>query len=744
MYKSTVTLLALLFLLLLLQQPVGAELETAVSAVHGVDITRSDQLSFTSADIKLNTANNYTSAVIAAPISFNAVVPQWRIHTSPDSELELMLRTGKTPQSLGDWYPVNTNPDWMLADGPEFVGDMLFLPTVEGLHQYVQYKISLTQTDKTASSILEELQLTFIDSTNGPTAAELAAQQQALDSTHGADPAVLPDEYPKPPVISREVWCVEDGCNYDASELEYYPVSHLILHHTVTGTGDDGDSAAIVRAIWEYHTNTLGWGDIGYNFLADMDGLIYEGHLGGDDVVGIHARNANAGSLGLALLGDFRYVYLSDPMFNAAVDLFAWKADQRGIDLFDASNVLPNVDYGLPHVMGHRDYAGETICPGDHAHDELPAIRDAAAARIGQVSPHIYVDELSSAFTKANVANWYEPIYNCGHNTHAWYTWSTLDPNQSTNWGEWRPEIPLNGRYQIEMFVPYCNTGAAETIGAHYTIQHANGSSDVIIDQDADVGLWISLGEYDLNAGNETVVHLTDLTAVDEGFGVWFDAMRLLPVKIFPSAINTIPADGTWLNQKDVLFAWTIEEPEQVLSTTLQVATDATFSNLIVEASWDTAVYSSTQSLENDQANLYWRIQLTDVDQNLFFSPATHFGIDSTPPESAVTKLYYLSHLEAYSVIWTGTDSLNSVANYNIDYRTMISETVSAWIPWQVNTPATNALFSPLDPTLLYQFRSQAGDTLGNIEPAHVNEDISSDQAISLPHAIMLPITNSK
>ena len=84
---------------------------------------------------------------------------------------------------------------------------------------------------------------------------------------------------------------------------------------------------------------------------------------------------------------------------------------------------------------------------------------------------------------------------------------------------------------------------------------------------------------------------------------------------------------------------------------------------------------------------------------------------------------------------------MNTVANYNIDYRTVISETVSAWIPWQVNTPAKNGLFTPPDPDLIYHFRSQASDTLGNIEPLHIDEDISSEQAISLPHAIMLPIS---
>ena len=83
MYKITVTLLALLFLLLLLQQPAGADLETAVLAAPRADVTHSDQLIFTSADIKLNAANSYTSPPIAAPIPFNAVVPQWRIDLSP-------------------------------------------------------------------------------------------------------------------------------------------------------------------------------------------------------------------------------------------------------------------------------------------------------------------------------------------------------------------------------------------------------------------------------------------------------------------------------------------------------------------------------------------------------------------------------------------------------------------------------------------------------------------------------------
>src|SRR3712207_9171470 len=43
----------------------------------------------------------------------------------------------------------------------------------------------------------------------------------------------------------------------------------------------DPDPAATVRAIFAYHAVVQGWGDIGYNFLVDADGRIYEGRHSG-------------------------------------------------------------------------------------------------------------------------------------------------------------------------------------------------------------------------------------------------------------------------------------------------------------------------------------------------------------------------------------------------------------------------------------------------------------------------------
>ena len=53
----------------------------------------------------------------------------------------------------------------------------------------------------------------------------------------------------------------------------------MIIHHTVT-QHQEADPAATVRAIYYYHAVTQGWGDIGYNFLVDLHGNVYEGRYG--------------------------------------------------------------------------------------------------------------------------------------------------------------------------------------------------------------------------------------------------------------------------------------------------------------------------------------------------------------------------------------------------------------------------------------------------------------------------------
>ncbi|MCA9930350.1 MAG: N-acetylmuramoyl-L-alanine amidase [Anaerolineales bacterium] len=684
----------------------------------------------------------YTSPEIEAPLPFNAIVPQWQSNLPEGSSLALQVRTRSAVGVWSDWFEIHESDDWTLPEDEMSIGDMVAVPEADVTHTHIQFTISMSRYISSASPVLEKLTLTFIDSTAGPTAAEMLAQQQAIDAELGLRSYQV-SGYPRPTVISREVWCLSVDCDY-TDGLEYHPASHMVVHHTVSNNGSS-NWAAVVRAIWSFHTYSREWGDIGYNYLVDMNGVIYEGHMNEDyenlDVVGTHASGANTGSMGTALIGTFTAVDYPNlpgieppaPMVNSLVELLSWKADQRSIDVYDASDVLPYIDWGLPHLMGHREVYGTTECPGDQAFALLPQLRDRVAANIGLTNDYLMVGEDGPYFTRSS-ATWYEGPNECGTNGHSYYTWSTTDPAQSTNWGEWRPPVAENGRYSIEVRVPYCSTGRSETDGATYTITHANGTSTVVVSHQDELGLWINLGEYNLPADGSTVIRLTDLTTTDDDLGLWFDDMRLrlLP----PELSTTAPADTAWLNDPTVNFAWAFSNPTDVSTTTLQVSTNIAFTNLLVNKTLPGSAISYTHTFSENIAPLYWRVSVDLTGSNQAVTSAvSSFGVDTAVPTTTGTAIYRLFD-NSYSLNWEGTDALSGVAGFDVAYRT-ISETT--WTPWLTTTLNSSAHFAAPDPAQTYEFRIQATDLAGNIGQKS-EPDLSTEQAIDLPHAIMLPL----
>src|SRR5207248_3521731 len=125
-----------------------------------------------------------------------------------------------------------------------------------------------------------------------------------------------------PAVIPRAGWGADESLRYDSSGKEiwppaFWPIQKLIVHHTDT-QNNDPDPPATIRSIYYYHAVTQGWGDIGYNFLIDEQGRIYEGRhtldygvgippteedTSGNVVTGAHAQGFNSGTVGIALLG---------------------------------------------------------------------------------------------------------------------------------------------------------------------------------------------------------------------------------------------------------------------------------------------------------------------------------------------------------------------------------------------------------------------------------------------------------
>ena len=700
----------------------------------------------------------YTSKPILTPISFNALVTSWAAAQPVDTSLEILVRTRQGSGDWSEWFQMESNRDFIEANDHEDLGDMITVPNADETHDTIQFSISFGRFNTLAVPELSRISFTFIDTTAGPTAEEMLARQQELDAANGSKPNA---GYPRPTVISREVWCTSVDCDY-TNGLVYDDASHMVVHHTVS-SNSSSNWAATVRAIWAFHTypasdscsSCRGWGDIGYNYLIDQTGVIYEGHMNEDyenlDVVGTHASGANSSSMGVSLIGTFTSVSYPglpgivppEPMKASLVELLSWKADQRDINVYDASATLPFVSGGRPNLMGHRDVYGTTECPGDQAHVLLPWLRDQVAANIGLVDPHFYVNETDAQFTKS-VANWYEGNNECGHNGHSYYTFSTTNPAESANWGIWRPEIPKDGRYSIELYVPYCATGGSETDGATYEIYHADGLTERTISHQDYVGLWLPLGEFTLTAGTDNYVYLDDLVTTDDGLGMWFDGMRLLEVASPPDEINAIaPTDNSWVNDPEVNFSWEVlTTTSQVLTTTLTVSTDISQTNKLVTETWGTAVLTHTVDLVDEQPALYWQATavLSDTDgfTETLSTPLVQFAIDATVPTSTITAVYQMPSGDDFLVKWSGDDALSGLADFTIDYR---AQGDVDWTTWLTDTTAVNGFFTPPNPAQFYEFRILARDVAGNSQaPDTPAAALSTEQAIPLPHAIMIPI----
>jgi hypothetical protein len=144
-----------------------------------------------------------------------------------------------------------------------------------------------------------------------------------------------------------------------------------------------------VRGIEVYHVKGNGWNDIGYNFLVDRFGQIYEGRYGGIDrnVVGAHAQGFNTGSTGIALIGTYQSATPTAAQLAAVEKLIAWRLDLAHVDPLSTLTFIsggnPRFPAGVPvflrAVSGHRDVY-PTECPGANAYALLPTIAKAAAA----------------------------------------------------------------------------------------------------------------------------------------------------------------------------------------------------------------------------------------------------------------------------------------------------------------------------------------------------------------------------
>jgi flagellar hook assembly protein FlgD len=208
----------------------------------------------------------------------------------------------------------------------------------------------------------------------------------------------------QPSIITRPQWGANEAIRRNRAHGPVIADNvHLaIVHHTAGSNGYScSQSAAIVRSIELYHVRGNGWDDIGYNFLVDKCGQIFEGRYGGIDkaVVGAHALGFNYGSVGVALIGNYNSAGVTASERAALVKLLAWRLDVAHVDPLSrvtrvsAGNPrYPNGDsVQLRAISGHRD-AYPTSCPGNNVYAQLPSIaRQVAATGLPKIySPIVF------------------------------------------------------------------------------------------------------------------------------------------------------------------------------------------------------------------------------------------------------------------------------------------------------------------------------------------------------------------
>jgi flagellar hook assembly protein FlgD len=340
--------------------------------------------------------------------------------------VSVLLRTSQDGTTWSAWYEASLDRA-NDADGGTPVA--FTEPVWTGDGRYVQVRARAA-----APIALQGVRLVAINSTEsadgGAVVLGVIRRTIATVASLGVTPSVGAMTT-RPDIITRAEWGANES--YRSGSPDFATVKMAFVHHTDSGNGySRSQAAAVVRGIYYYHTRSLHWSDVGYNFLVDRYGRVYEGRYGGvtKGAIGAQTLGFNTGSTGISVIGTFSNVAPPPAALNALKKLLAWKLDVHHIDPLGSATLT--CGYGQKfatgqrvkfHVIaGHRD-ANYTDCPGTKLYGLLPGIRKSVAAlgrpkiyafsmTAGAISPNGdgVLDRTSIGFTCSEDAAWHVEI----------------------------------------------------------------------------------------------------------------------------------------------------------------------------------------------------------------------------------------------------------------------------------------------------------------------------------------------
>ncbi len=310
---------------------------------------------------------DYTSDPVKADYAFNALGLHWLAQVPAGAAVNAEVRFSQDGKQWGDWQPVPVDdadvPDNIAEtkSAGETIGQLVYADRA----RYFQYRLDLTSNPAGQSPVVSRLTASYIDA-KGYHQKLLSASTFLSWAKWAFDP---PQASAEPGVISRAQWGADESLM--TWPPEYAFPKKIIIHHTVT-MNYDPDPAATVRSIYYYHAVSLGWGDIGYNYLVDWHGNVYEGRAGGNGVIGGHALGWNTGTIGISNMGNYDVAGITPEMYYGLAWIMTIKANENQIDPWGAA---PMNGVTVPNIIGHRD-VNQTSCPGQYLYAQIPNLRN--------------------------------------------------------------------------------------------------------------------------------------------------------------------------------------------------------------------------------------------------------------------------------------------------------------------------------------------------------------------------------
>lgn len=399
------------------------------------------------APMQLDEVKEYVSQEIPVSDVMHAVAAEWKADIPEQAYIKVYVR-GKQENTWTDWKEVGLDDDFdehnmvTIQEPGTFYGQIT--PVVGTAFQY---KIALG-TFGEETPLLDQITFEYFTSpeTDSPSNIAYADSTYYTREAWGADESLrvyedtnkeaqlVPfdeewyEKYKHEMTIIRKISKNESGADLTWPLQYSNKVRKITIHHTArTAPTTEIEAAQYMRAVYQFHTVSRGWGDVGYHYLIDPFGNIYEGRYGGDFVTGAHVGKHNIGNLGIALMGnyiscdekytpnshEYQECILDNPEFmdykitpaarEALIELLVRKTGEHNLDPMGSGSFR---DKHVPNIIGHRDLAA-TTCPGGNIYNELDKLRAEVARRSNE----------RVEFTMGDNLNIPMPVYKKAENT---------------------------------------------------------------------------------------------------------------------------------------------------------------------------------------------------------------------------------------------------------------------------------------------------------------------------------------